>query len=246
VADYDVTERSTSVLYRSAVADAIALFRSLDTDDWATPVPCTPAWTIRDVLSHVSGVADDITNGRVEGAASDPWTAAQVERYRHDDPADLLTRWNQQAPTVADLIEAIGEQRPVFDCCTHEHDVRHAIGRPGNRTSAVLDFAAGQLIGTAAEAGILVALTDPVDPSDLRPSTPLDHPVDPTPQERPEPVTVSGLSRFELFRSRIGRRSRNQVAAYAWSGPDEAVEAAIDAWFVFGPSPTDIDEGLAR
>ena len=107
----------------------VRLLESLDDDDWATPVPCTPGWTVRDVLSHVAGVTDDIANGRVEGATTDPWTAAQVERWRDVDPAALIAQWNSQIDAVADLLEQFGEVRPPIDCWSHEQDVRHALGR---------------------------------------------------------------------------------------------------------------------
>ena len=110
----------------------VALLESLDDDDWATPVPCTPGWTIRDVLSHVAGVTDDIANGRVEGAGTDPWTAAQVERWRDVDQATLIAQWNSQIDGVADLLEQFGEVRPPIDCWSHEQDVRHALGREPN------------------------------------------------------------------------------------------------------------------
>ena len=89
----------------------VSLLSSLDDSEWATPVPCTPLWTVRDVLSHVAGITDDITNGRTEGAASDPWTAAQVERWRDTEPTELMDRWSGQIDPIADLLERVGEFR---------------------------------------------------------------------------------------------------------------------------------------
>jgi hypothetical protein len=45
-----------------------------------------------------------------------------------------------------------------------------------------------------------------------------------------------------LFRSRLGRRSRQQVRSYDWQGSDADVEAVIDRWFSFGPSLVPIVE----
>ena len=120
---------SIARLYRDAQSSMVALLESLDDDDWATPVPCTPGWTVRDVLSHLAGVTDDIANGRVEGAGTDPWTAAQVERWRDVDPTTLIAQWNSQIDAVADLLEQFGEVRPPIDCWSHEQDIRHALGR---------------------------------------------------------------------------------------------------------------------
>jgi uncharacterized protein (TIGR03083 family) len=189
-------------LYVDAQRSFATLAATLTPHEWATPVPCCPGWTVRDVLSHVVGLTDDVLAGNVEGAASEPWTAAQVERLRDVPVAELLSRWDSQAAAAGALFDAIGEGRPPFDCCSHEHDVRHAIGRPGNRDSVVV--AAG-----AASVGRGITVPD-------------------------------GLSDFELFRSRLGRRSADQVRAYAWAQPPDDVQ--LSGWFIFGPSPVDIDE----
>ncbi len=55
-------------------------------------------------------------------------------------------------------------------------------------------------------------------------------------------VSLRGVTRFELFRSRLGRRSWAQVRAYDWSGSDDDIEAVIARWFSFGPSPLPIIE----
>ena len=76
-------------------------------DEWATPVPCCPGWTVRDVLSHVAGIPDDVLAGRLDGVATDPWTAAQVERNRDLAVADLLARWNDQTPGFAAAMQSM-------------------------------------------------------------------------------------------------------------------------------------------
>jgi uncharacterized protein (TIGR03083 family) len=171
-----------------------------------TPTPCCPGWTVRDVLSHVAGIPDDAFAGRMDGVASEAWTAAQVERNRDLSVDQLLARWDEQAePFAAGMTSR--ESRPPFDCHTHEHDVRQAVNRPGNRESRLVAIAAAGLAEPLREADVSCDLSD-----------------------------------FELFRSRLGRRSRAQVEAYPWSGDAPAVAEVIDAWFVFGPSAVDIAE----
>lgn len=188
--------------YLAAQASFAELARSLTADEWAREVPCCPGWTVRDVLSHVVGLADDVLAGRIEGAASDAWTAAQVERWRTSSVGELLDRWEQQAPQVAPMFDAIGETRPPIDCTAHEHDVRHALGRPGGRDGAIVARVA----------------------ADLRDGL----------------VVPPGLDDFELFRSRLGRRSAQQVRSYAWVVPPS--EDQLRGWFLFGPSAVDILE----
>jgi uncharacterized protein (TIGR03083 family) len=222
-----MSEPSIGELYTLAQASFAELARSLTDDEWAQRVPCCPGWTVRDVLSHVAGVADDIVNGRVEGAATPPWTAAQVERYRDVPVDELLVGWAEQAPTIAGLLDAVGEGRPPFDCHVHEHDVRHAIGRPGNRDNAIIAVAAAGLARVGGEAPVAVVELDgrlPDGAVALEGGMP----------------TVRRLTAFELVRSRIGRRSAPQVRAYDWSEPPD--DGVLEAWFVFGPSSYAIAE----
>ena len=55
-----------------------------------------------------------------------------------------------------------------------------------------------------------------------------------------DPVELVGRGRFHVVRSRLGRRSRDQVAGWAWSDP--LTESELDSWFAFGPATVDIDE----
>jgi uncharacterized protein (TIGR03083 family) len=213
-------------LYLDAQKAFIDLVEPLGPDGWKRPVPCTPGWTVRDVLSHQAGVCDDVINVRIEGAGTDPWTAAQVERWRDADTRALIEQWRQQAPQMADILQQFSQARPVFDVVTHEHDIRHALGLPGNRASEPLS-----MMSRAFSSGTLPTPVT-IEFDDGGTST-----ID---GEGGEPVTVSGMSPFELVRSRLGRRTRDQVAGYAWSEPPS--DLLIDAWFVFGPARDPIHE----
>ena len=204
--------------------------RALSQDDWATPMPCTPAWTVRDVLSHVAGIPDDALAGRMDGAPGEAWTAAQIDRNGSLGVDELLDRWDAQTPQFATVIAQMGEGRPPFDCHTHEHDVRQALGRPGDRSSALIEAMAGDLVAIA---DCPVAITvELVDGRVLRSG----------PTESAATVTLTGITAFDLFRSRPGRRSREQVRAWDWSGADADIDTVVDRWFIFGPAAAPILE----
>lgn len=215
--------------YRFAQEAFTALARTLPDAAWSAPVPCTPEWTVRDVLSHVAGITDDALAGRMEGAPGEAWTAAQIERNRALSVDELLERWAAQTPEFALMIDRIGEARPPFDCHTHEHDVRHAIGRPGNRDSVVVEAMALDL---ASIAGCPVPLDVVVRGRTIRSG----------PTGGAAAVVLPWISSFELFRSRPGRRSRRQMRAWDWVGDDADIEAVLDVWSFFGPTPVDIVE----
>ena len=217
-------------LYRFAHASFHDLAVTLSPDEWSTPVPCTPAWTVRDVLSHVAGIPDDAFAGRMEGAPGEAWTAAQVQRNRHVRVDELLDRWEQQASGFADMIESMGESRPPFDLHSHEHDVRHALGRPGGRSNAIVETAG---YGLASVGAVGVRLTVELDDGRVVVSGDVDgNPA----------VVLRDVSVFELFRSRLGRRSHDQVRDYDWTGDDADIDAVLERWFNFGPSPLPIAE----
>ncbi len=169
--------------------------------------------------------------GRTDGAATEPWTASQVERNSGFAVDELLERWESQYELFGAAIESMGEERPPYDCHSHEHDVRQALGRPGNRDSAVVHDAFERLGEMFTESGASIALTIEADDGVTA------HAGDPA----GTPVRLT-TSRFEVFRSRLGRRSQGQVRAYDWLGPDAAVETVIDHWFSFGPSEVPILE----
>lgn len=223
-------ERNTSVRYNEAATSFIGLARTLSDDDWATPVPCTPGWTVRDVLSHVAGVPDDGLNGRVDGAATEPWTASQVERNAHFTVDELLTRWESQYELFGAAVNDMGEDRPPYDCHTHEHDVRHALARPANRESSIIDDAAVALLGSLSEVPVIITVDfgDGTSRVTGRPGS--------------EAGVGLSISKFELFRSRLGRRTAQQARSMAWSGPSAAIDAVLAKWFVFGPSQIEIIE----
>ena len=216
--------------YLVAQRSFVEMARGLSDDDWATPMPCTPEWTVRDALSHVAGIPDDALAGRMDGAPGEAWTAAQIERNGSLTIDELLDRWDAQTPQFAAVIEQLGEGRPPFDCHTHEHDVRQALGRPGDRSSALIEAMGGDL---ATVADCPVALTvELVDGRVVRSG----------PTGSADAVVLTGVAAFDLFRSRPGRRSRSQVRAWDWSGADADIEAVVDHWFVFGPATDPIVE----
>jgi len=205
--------------------------RTLTEQKWGTRTPCTPAWTVRDVLSHVAGVPDDALAGRMDGAPGEAWTAAsQVERNSDIRVDELLDRWASQAEGFAEALEAMGENRPPFDCHSHEHDIRQALDRPGNRSNEIIETGG---FGLATVDGVAVRMKVELDDGRVVLSG------DPTASTE---VHLRGRSTFELFRSRLGRRSREQVRAYAWTGTDSAIDTVIATWFRFGPSPLPIFE----
>lgn len=203
--------------------------------DPSTPVPTCPAWTVKDVLAHVAGIPADILAGRLDGAATDAWTAAQVDARRGNSIEEIVADWQETGPQIDAMFDSFGRtgEQLLTDLTTHEHDMRHALGRPGGRDAAVLDTAVGFLV----EMGLDSALSDRgLGPLEVK----ADHLSWTIGSDGP-PTDSLTTTRFELLRAATGRRSAAQVKAMGWSDDPERYLPAFEA-SIFTLSPTDIVE----
>ena len=199
------------------------LLRGLPDERWLLPVPACPGWRVRDVVAHLYGNIEDGAAGRITGPPDAALTGEQVERHRAAPPELLLDRWAEAAPLMADAIDRSSLWPALIDAVTHEHDLRHALDQPGARDEEVV----GAIAGVLAEG---MASSVPAVRVDLGDTTygPVDADL------------VLATTSFELMRSRLGRRTRAEVAALDWSvdPPDEV----LDRYFVFGPAAAPLGE----
>lgn len=219
-----LTGPGIAACYLDAQRSFATLLRSLTPDQLMLRVPACPDWSVRDVASHVAGIPEDAFAGRMEGSGTDPWTAAQIERWRDTPLDELLAQWDDRAEQFASLVEQFDEPRAVVDCHSHEHDVRGAIGQPGNRDGTVTQTSAAVLVG-ALDTERAVAV-ETIGGQRITGTG-------------GDAITLRGVTPFEVVRSRLGRRSRAQVAAYDWS---EDPGDVLDAWFMFGPRTDELIE----
>ncbi len=201
-------------------------------EELARPVPACPGWSAHDVLAHLGGAVDDILAGNTEGVATEPWTAAQVDARRGVPTADIVARWNELAPLVEAGVSMAPERLQhlfVADASTHEHDLRAALGQPGDRDDgallATLDWLLAGFDDAVGEAGLAALEVVSGGRSWVC--------------GRGEPALVLEADPFELTRARMGRRSVAQLRALAWSGDPEPY---LDLLPVFPPPPVDLVE----
>ena len=235
-----VTGRPLEQHYLTAQQRLAELVR--DAHAGTTPVPACPGWSVRDVLAHLTGLCADVLAGNIAGAATDDWTAAQVEARRHLDVAAVLAEWAQVAPTFAAMLDDFPGwygRMVLADVTVHEQDIRGALGRPGARDTAALeaslDFVATTTAHPAAvalgrgpleiRAGAQCWLAgtddrsgggDPVAAWTAAVATGA-----PPPEPAAPPVASVSSSPFELFRAFTGRRSIAQILALNWTGDPE-------------------------
>jgi hypothetical protein len=176
----------------------------------------------------------------------------------------VLDEWNEAAEQVEPLAPyfpgRVGRQW-VLDLTTHEHDLRHALGTPGARESEGVDISAEFVVEVGFLTGAAVRGVPPIElqvgdrswiagtgvPAAADSPDGLERKVteaagavltggDP-PTSEASPEAVLKIEPFELFRAMTGRRSIEQIKAYAWS----ADPAPYLPLFQFGPFTTRAD-----
>jgi uncharacterized protein (TIGR03083 family) len=219
-------------LYEGVRDRVITLVEGLAVDELATAVPCTPDWSVHDVVSHLCGIAVDVLAGRLAGMGSDAWTAAQVEARRGRSTAQVVAVWRSTEYALRHRIEAdpfLGV-RLTGDAIVHLQDLQHALGSPIERDGAATHVAAERYVPQLQERvldrlGIRLAVVL-IDPAG--------HPSADGSRSGPADLTLR-CDPYDFLRSVTGRRSRRQVEALDWSGDPGAV---LDrAWTAYGPLP---------
>lgn len=196
-------------------------------------VPCCPAWSVHDVVAHLTGVCADVLAGRIDGVGTDPWTEAQVDARRDVPLKDILTEWNEVAPAVEAMAGAFGRAgfQWVGDQAIHEHDLRGALDRPGARDSETVRVGLRFMVPGFLEG--VAALGLPVLEVEAGDRTWRSGEGDPAVRLRVEP--------FAALRSLCGRRSLDQIRALPWTDDPEPYLEAF-TWGPFTPPGTDVAE----
>ena len=187
-----LADEQVSLAYTELRSRVIDLLRGTSASDAELVVAHCPNWRVRDLAAHLIGVPDDIVNGRMEGVASDAWTAAQVARHSAKpltQIADELAKMATQFDAMLPHFPATARSQMVMDAVTHEHDLRHALGKPGARDSL------------AVRAGLAWFAER------IHTDFPNDY----------EMIFGVGLSNFDLIRCLTGRRSLAQAQALGLS-----------------------------
>jgi uncharacterized protein (TIGR03083 family) len=220
----------TYELTRKEVASFVS---SLSPEDLDKRVPATPAWTIRDVVSHLTGDivctgVGDFPREFFEAFGSEEgvillnrWTDRQVEERRGRPLQDVLDEWETSTPAVTSMmrgdtpwpddIMAFAGHILITDIGTHQQDIYGALGMKKDRDAPVIRVGVSTFIG-----GVGLRLQMTGGPS-------LRFVIDDKEKVAGggEPAASVTAPRFELFRALSGRRNPDQIRGYDWVGDPE-------------------------
>jgi uncharacterized protein (TIGR03083 family) len=262
--------RELGTVYEETRQRVVSLVREttfVDLFAAASPVPACSGWRVRDVIAHLSGLATDIAAGNVDGAATDAWTAAQVDARRDLSLGDLLDESDEVGPRLASFLDDFPGRygaQVAADIAVHEHDIRGALGQPGARDSAGVVHSIEFLLETFVGPGAQALDVPPLQIRAGQRTTVVgggadDAGGDPTaaiqtaletwtwPPDRDEPTAGSPsmprleATSFDLLRAFTGRRSRAQVHELGWTTDPAPYDGLFGLW-PFTPQPSDLLE----
>jgi uncharacterized protein (TIGR03083 family) len=209
----------------------MAIVVGLSTEEFQRCVPACPLWSVRDLVAHLVGVAEDSTRGQFFGGAvgawadaelaarREVWTAGQVEARRGHDPDELvadlqrhgtsLVRALRRGDPSATDVPAWMIGAPVDDLAVHLDDLREALGLPPVPEAVVAEYgfrAYRAWLGNriAARGLAPLRLTDGDSVWLLGGDG--------------EPTSALRADSHELFRAISGRRPLEVVRSWSWTG----------------------------
>ena len=218
--------------YRDGRERVLELAEGIDDRDAARVVPACPQWTVKDVYAHMAGVPADILAGRLEGVATDPWTARQVAERADRSLKEVCAELAELGPALDEVLVAFGDaidRRLFVDQWSHEQDVRGALGRPGARDVPIVGWAAAAMISGHATGWSERGLP-PVRVVGSSGEWLLGE---------GDPTLTLTTTDFELARVLVGRRSRDEFLRMGWDGDASAV---VDHLHAFPFADSDLGE----
>ena len=224
--------------YADTRRSMIEIARGLTEEECAATVPACPAWTVKDLIAHVTSIASTLATGRFPAgldpvaSLTDVEQAEQRERFvedalaaRKDTPLDeILKEWEEASPSVEAMIRGelpwpaasppLVEWVVTTDLGVHHHDLRGAVNQPGDRDS----LATGLSLRSYAEGMRFRSAALGLPAFRIRAGTRewlIGH---------GDPVATVTADPFELARAASGRRAPEQIRAFDWDGdPDPFV-----------------------
>lgn len=220
-------------VYEGLRNDICQLVAGLEPQKLDKPVPATPDWSIRDIVTHLTGdatctIAGDFPREFFEAfgepaavAKVNDWTSRQLEERRGRPLEDLFQEWKSSS---IDLTAMMRGEKPwpegnvpfadrvlITDAAVHQQDIFGALGMERAREALPIKLGLSGYIATMgwrlSAAGIPPLRFDLGDKSYAA--------------GEGEAAATVHASRFELFRAMSGRRNPEQVRAYDWDGDAE-------------------------
>jgi uncharacterized protein (TIGR03083 family) len=220
--------------YVSARERIMSLVGGLDDAQLATTVPCCPRWTVKELVGHLTGVAEDRRDGRMPVGGFEEWTDEQVARHQGETVDRVLASWAAFEPERSDAPPSLAALS--FDVVTHEHDLCHAVSAPFDRDTESVRVGAQRAVGRIAS-----VLEDAGAPGLMLRTEDGERQLDGNGR-------FLGLSadRLDIMLLVTGRMSERQAMALKWDDDPGQLLGLLFADGFFSLQPTDVLEADER
>jgi uncharacterized protein (TIGR03083 family) len=216
--------------YESSRERVVALVSQLDDAQLEVTVQCCPRWTVKDLVGHLAGVAEDRGAARLPTGGFQEWTDEQVARHRDESVDRTLAAWMALELERTDAVPSL--QALSFDAVVHEHDLFQALAAPFDRDSGSV------LVGARRAVDRMAAMLADSDGPGVVLQT------EDGERQLEGNGTFLGLAagRFELMRLVTGRMSEGQARALGWDADPSEVLGTLFADGFFSLQPSDVIE----
>lgn len=225
----DITEAYSQT--RTTMAE---IARSLTDEQRRARVPACPDWTVTELFAHVSSICVGVATG-IFPADLNPsafWDEEMAKRReafidesitaRSDATLEeILEEWDAHASVLEAMMRGerawpegappLAEWVVLTDLAAHHHDLRGAVGMPGARDSIATGLSLRSYVEGMRFRALIEGLPTFTIVAGAREWT----------VGTGEPLATVTADPFELARAASGRRSPEQVRAFAWDGDPE-------------------------
>jgi uncharacterized protein (TIGR03083 family) len=219
-------------VYEATRSSIVELVRDRGSE-FDRPVPATPKWSARDVVSHLVGDVECILRGefpreffRSFGDADaiadlNEWTQSHIHARSDRSLDEIIDEWDELTPALIsrmrgetewpDGVTPFADRAIVTDLGVHQHDLFGAFDLERDRDGPAVKIGSAGYVAAmdmrlqSEGAGALA-----IEASGKRWVAGGD-----------EPKATLRTDRFELFRALSGRRSLDQLRGYDWEDDPE-------------------------
>lgn len=219
--------------YDKTRASMTALASDLDAERREAKVPACPDWTVTNLIAHVTSIAASLASGEFPAdlnpsAFWDQDMAKRREAFIDGALAERTERTldeilDEWARTMDPLMAMMRGERPwpttevpmidwilVTDIAVHHHDLRGAIGEPGERDSLATGLSLRSYIEGMRFRALVEQLPGFTVVAGARSWT-----------IGNDPAATVTADPFELARAVSGRRSPDQIRGFGWDAEPE-------------------------
>jgi uncharacterized protein (TIGR03083 family) len=232
--------------YNMARTSMIDLALQADDAQLKTTVPACPEWTVKDLVGHVTSIAATLVAGEIPedlknlvmlwdaqiASTREAFVDEQLELRRERSIEEITEEWSKAGEIVDSMLRGEQPMPPnaptlaewvlVTDVGVHHHDLRGALGKPGDRESLTTGLSLRSYVEGMRMAGAVKGLPTLRINAGSRSWVTGDG----------EPQATLTADPFELARAAAGRRSPDQIRAFSWEGDPEPF---LPLFYPYGP-----------